>query len=60
MTLGAYHQDSDYQEVTGQAQARVLLQPGDFLICYPEDGHEPGIAVKETAPLKKGIFKVRI
>ncbi|WP_298465237.1 YhcH/YjgK/YiaL family protein [uncultured Mitsuokella sp.] len=60
MKLGAYHKDSDYQEVTGKAQARVLLQPGDFLICYPEDGHEPGIAVTAPAPLKKGIFKVRI
>ena len=60
MTCGAYHKDSDYQEVTGTARARVLMRPGDFLICYPEDAHKPGIAAGEPAPLKKGIFKVRI
>lgn len=60
MTCGAYHKDSDYQEVTGTARARVLMRPGDFLICYPEDAHKPGIAAGEPAPLKKGFFKVRI
>ena len=44
----------------GSSQASVILKPGDFLICYPEDGHRTGVIANEVSTLKKGIFKVKI
>ena len=44
----------------GEELPWIAPQPGDFLICYPEDGHRTAVAVKEPEKIKKAIFKVRI
>ena len=41
-------------------QASVTLKPGDFLICYPEDGHRTAVIADKANALKKAIFKVKI
>ena len=45
----------DGKEVT----ARTHLKEGIFGLYSPTDGHMPGIAVKESMPIKKIIFKIR-
>ena len=38
----------------------VVLTDGDFLICYPSDGHRTAVQVQEPETIKKAIFKVKI
>ena len=40
--------------------ASVILREGDFLICYPSDGHRTAVQVGEPETIKKAIFKVKI
>lgn len=37
-----------------------VLNKGDFLILYPEDGHMPSICVGEPETVKKAVFKVPV
>ena len=38
----------------------VRLEPGDFLILFPQDAHAPGCHAGEASSVKKLIGKVRI
>ncbi|SEA21254.1 YhcH/YjgK/YiaL family protein [Eubacterium aggregans] len=60
MDQGTFDPDADNLPLTGTAQCGISLMPGDFLICYPEDGHKPGVCVSDPQVIKKAIFKVRI
>lgn len=50
----------DFLPLEGDKNSSVILRDGDFLICYPSDGHRTAVAVKEPEAIKKAIFKVRI
>ena len=60
MEMGAYEEDKDYVPADGAVTSSTIMRPGDFLICYPEDVHRSGVKVDAPAPLKKGIFKVKV
>lgn len=60
MEQGVYQPEGDYLPVAGTAAASAVLRPGDFLICYPEDGHKPGVQVDGPVTLKKAIFKAAV
>ena len=45
-----------YQE---QATSMTLVQPGEFTVFFPEDGHQPGIA-PTTQHYRKLIVKTRV
>ena len=60
MKLGEYKEADDFLPMEGDMQASVILKPGDFLICYPEDAHRTGVIATKVSDLKKGIFKVKI
>lgn len=55
-----YVPQDDFLPLTGEAAAQVTLHEGDFLVCFPEDGHRTGAIAKESQKIKKAIFKVRI
>ena len=55
-----YVEKDDFLPMDGAPNSHVVLRPGDFLICYPEDGHRTAVAVNEPEKIKKAIFKVRI
>jgi len=38
----------------------VLLRAGDFAILYPNDGHKPGCAAGDPAPVRKIVLKVAL
>ena len=44
----------------GAAAASVVMTPGTFVACFPEDAHKPGIAVNGSEPVKKAVFKVLV
>jgi len=50
----------DFLPMEGEKKVSVILEAGDFLICYPGDGHRTAVAVGRPETIKKAIFKVRI
>lgn len=60
MAVRDYVEQDDFLPMDGEKQASVVMNPGDFLVCYPEDGHRTAVAVREPERIKKAIFKVRI
>ena len=53
----AYQQDKDFLPLEGICNSSVVLQEGDFLICYPNDCHQTALQVSEPETIKKAIFK---
>lgn len=60
MEQGVFEPDSDYLPLEGEPCAQVICRPMDFLICFPEDGHKPGVQVDSPRKIRKAIFKVRL
>ena len=60
MEVKPFVEKDDFLPMDGEKNASVILNPGDFLICYPADGHRTAVAVNEPVTIKKAIFKVRI
>lgn len=50
----------DFLPLEGEKKVSVVLEDGDFLICYPSDGHRTAVAADGPETIKKAIFKVRI
>lgn len=60
MKLKEYVQESDFLPMEGEKSCSAVLAPGDFLICYPSDGHRTAVAAAGPETIKKAIFKIRI
>lgn len=60
MELKEFVEKDDFLPMDGEKNASVVLRNGDFLICFPNDGHRTAVAVKEPEAIKKAIFKVKI
>lgn len=50
----------DFLPLEGEPNGHVVLREGDFLLCYPKDGHRTAIQVDAPATIKKAIFKIKI
>ena len=60
MDVKEFVEKDDFLPMDGDKNSSVILRDGDFLICYPSDGHRTAVAVQEPEKIKKEIFKVRI
>ena len=60
MDVKEFVEKDDFVPMDGEKNSSVVLREGDFLICYPADGHRTAVAVTEPVTIKKAIFKVRI
>lgn len=60
MDVKEFVEKDDFLPMDGEKNSSVVLRDGDFLICYPSDGHCTAVAVEEPEKIKKAIFKVRI
>ena len=61
MKLNEFVEKDDFLPMDGNKNSSVVLTDGDFLICYPNDGHRTAVCVGEKPEtIKKAIFKVRI
>lgn len=60
MNVREFVEKDDFLPMDGEKNSSVILRNGDFLICYPNDGHRTAVAVTEPVRIKKAIFKVRI
>mgnify|MGYP001037416209 CR=1 FL=1 len=55
-----YNEQDDYFLLEGILQSKVQLQPGDFMICFPQDVHMTGIMVDGPERVRKIVFKVKL
>ncbi|HET9571945.1 MAG TPA: YhcH/YjgK/YiaL family protein [Bacteroidales bacterium] len=53
--LEPYNEEKDLQFFANKPSAYVTVNPGEFAIFFPEDGHAPGIG---NGPIKKAVVKV--
>lgn len=60
MNLGEYKEEDDYLAMEGEKNCSVILREGDFLICWPNDGHRTAVEVDGPETVKKAIFKIQI
>ena len=61
MKLNEFVEKDDFLPMDGNKNSSVVLTDGDFLICYPNDGHRTADqAGDKPETIKKAIFKVRI
>lgn len=60
MDVKDYVPKDDFLPMEGPKNSSVILHKGDFLICYPSDGHRTAVAVEHSEKIKKAIFKVHI
>lgn len=60
MQQGAYVEKDDFLPLEGEKNGSVILEPGDFLVCYPEDAHRTAVAAGQAEDIKKAIFKIHI
>lgn len=50
----------DFLPLEGEPNCSVVLNSGDFLLCYPKDAHRTAVQVGQPATIKKAIFKIKI
>ena len=50
----------DFLPLEGDPNSHVVLNAGDFLLCYPADAHRTAVQVGAPATIKTAIFKIRI
>lgn len=56
-----YIEKDDFVPADGDKACSVIMNPSDFLVCYPADAHRTAVAFEGRAQkVKKAIFKVRI
>lgn len=55
-----FDEEADNMFLDGEAAASVVMTPGTFVACFPDDGHKPGIAVNGPCSVKKAVFKVLV
>lgn len=60
MAVKEFVEEDDFLPMQGDKKFSVVLEPGDFLVCYPCDGHRTAVAAKEKVKIKKAIFKIAI
>lgn len=60
MDVKAFVEKDDFVPMDGEKNSSVILRNGDFLICYPQDGHRTAVRLQESQKIKKAIFKVLI
>ncbi len=60
MELKEYVKKDDFLPMEGEKNASVVLEPGDFLVCCPNDAHRTAVAAGRPETIKKAIFKVLI
>ena len=53
----AYNPDKDIVFLKGTGDY-VTAKTGTFVIFFPQDAHQPSVAVKDSTPVKKVVVKV--
>lgn len=57
---GDYDEAKDVMFLEGREDNLLLMQPGDFMILWPEDAHMPCMAVDQPTQVKKAVVKIAV
>ncbi|MCI5648765.1 MAG: YhcH/YjgK/YiaL family protein [Fusicatenibacter sp.] len=60
METGTYDSEHDIMEAMGEKSGCWILEPGDFIVCDPEDAHKTGILITGPCTVKKAVFKIPV
>lgn len=53
----AYNAEKDITFYEGRAEKYITVQPGEFVIFFPQDGHAP--CISDAEKIVKVIFKIK-
>lgn len=56
--VDAFREEIDFGTFSCSRYAEMILGPGRFVICLPEEPHKPTLVYGETARIKKCVVKV--
>lgn len=56
---GEYIPEKDFLPLFGEGD-QVALHRGCFVLLFPEDAHMPSMALGESAPARKIVFKIAV
>lgn len=56
----AYNQEKDATFFEGDVHSIITMNPGDVMICLPEDSHMAGIIAGEKQNVRKVVLKVQL
>jgi YhcH/YjgK/YiaL family protein len=59
LAAGTYDPERDFLPLRGAGDF-LTLNPGDFMLLFPEDAHLPRIAVAAPAPVRKVVVKIAV
>ena len=60
LTVDEAHPDRDFWALSGNAEVRVKLEPGSFLLVLPGDAHKLKIQIGNPETVSKAVFKVKV
>ena len=53
-----YLEENDNEPCTAEGKQYVTIQAGDLCVLLPGEPHLPGLAIAESVPVKKLVFKI--
>jgi YhcH/YjgK/YiaL family protein len=56
----AYNEEKDAAFFEGDVHSIITMNPGDVMICLPEDSHMTGIIAGEKQKVRKVVLKVKL
>ena len=56
---GEYDASKDFLPLHGDGDL-ITVRSGNFVLLLPEDGHMPGMALGNSAPVKKIVIKISV
>ena len=56
---GGYDDGKDFLPLHGEGDL-ITVRSGNFVLLLPEDGHMPGTALGDSAPVKKIVIKISV
>ena len=58
----AYNEENDivFYENDSDEHSSVMTQKNHFCVFFPDDGHKPGLHIKDVSRVKKAVIKVLI
>jgi len=56
----AYNDEKDAVFFDGDVHSIITMNPGDAMICFPEDSHMAGIIAEESQKVRKVVLKVKM
>lgn len=54
-----YNEEKDAIFFTGDISTVITMNPGDVMICFPEDSHMAGVIASEKQNVRKVVLKVK-